>query len=157
MVKRQTSLPIADEVSLQTVGRRVDSLSEEEYLENKIVSPQDVPRDLIIGYALTEKGHDAMETKRGEILEDILQYELFSDTDEPSGIKTEALATLIADEFGLDNPVPNTVQHYSRNELLAFLGSYLLQKKTAEGFGEKDMERFQNILNEQQNPRSMLQ
>lgn len=52
-------LPIEDPVSLQTVGRRIDRLHEDEYVASDIVSPDGLNRDLIIGYTITQDGHDA--------------------------------------------------------------------------------------------------
>lgn len=56
-----TAADAADTASVQTVGRRVDQLNDNGYLDNQIVSPEELKRDLIIGFEPTEKGVDALD------------------------------------------------------------------------------------------------
>lgn len=152
---RHEILPFADDVSLQTVGRRIDTLHDEGYLENTIVSPQDVPRDLIIGYAITERGQNTIELKRETLLQKLVRNELFS-SDAESSVGQKALAELTNNEFGLDGRTTETADHYSRDELLVLLGTYFLKKKASQVFGEKDVQRFRNAILEGEPPSAVL-
>ncbi len=152
---RWAELPITDEMSLQTVGRRVDKLHDEGYLENTIVSPQNVPRDLIIGYNLTDAGQDTVTSKREILLKKIVRNELFSDETTPT-IGQKALAELINNEFGLDGHTVETANHYSRDELLLLLGTYFLEKKASNVFGDEDVQRFRQTIMERKPPSTIL-
>lgn len=94
-------LPVADGVSVQTIGRRVDRLSEDGYLENVITSPEELKRDLIIAFKPTEKGREAVEQKRKNILQELVRDTMFTD-DKETDFGKEALLNLIKTEFGQD-------------------------------------------------------
>lgn len=153
---REEFLPAVDSVSLQTVGRHIDALNKEGYLENTIVSPQDVPRDLIIGYRTTEKGENMLETQRETLLKEIIQEEVFGDNDRLN-IGQKALAELINNEFQIDGRTEETAEHYSRDELLVMLGMYFLQKKTDTVFGEEQVAQFRDAVKQQQAPSTIMQ
>lgn len=148
-------LPLTDPVSLQTVGRHVDELQAKGYLENRIVSSDEVPRDLIIGYTITEEGEKIIRTKRETLLRELVSKELFSDDEAPS-VGQKALAELANNEFGLYDHTVETADHYGRDELLVLLGTYFLQKKASQTFGEADVQRFRDVILEQRSPSTVL-
>lgn len=152
---RKKTLPLADDISLQTVGRRVDALNEDGYLENTIVSPQDVPRDLIIGYLLTEKGENVLTRKRESLLKKVVRDELFSDRQDLE-LRTKAIAELIGDEFNLPGYTDEMAEQYTRDDLLVLTGTYFLQKRVSTTFDEDDLEQFRNIIREQESPAVMI-
>lgn len=49
-------------VSVQTIGRRVDALHDKGLLESCIIAPDDIKRDLIIAFETTETGRAALQT-----------------------------------------------------------------------------------------------
>lgn len=51
-----------DTVSIQTIGRRVDTLRDNGLLDSCIISPDDIKRDLIIAFETTEQGCAALQT-----------------------------------------------------------------------------------------------
>lgn len=155
--ERREVLPMAGDVSLQTIGRRVDRLHEDGYLENEIVSPQEVPRDLIIGFTVTADGRKLVERKRETLLRELVRKELF--IDEPDGdsdIGQKALAELTNNEFGLEGRTVETADRYSREELLILLGTYFLEKQASQVFDEEDVQRFRDVILNQKSPSVVL-
>lgn len=55
------TLDRVDTVSVQTVGRRIDRLHQEDYLATKIVTPEDLDRDLMIAFQTTAEGRTMFE------------------------------------------------------------------------------------------------
>lgn len=51
-----------DNVSIQTIGRRVDALRDKGLLDSCIIAPDDIKRDLIIAFETTEQGRAALQT-----------------------------------------------------------------------------------------------
>jgi hypothetical protein len=139
-------------VSLQTVGRRVDALHDEGYLENTIVSPQNVPRDLIIGYILTDNGEQAVEAKRHELLRETVRDELFGDTDHPE-IDRDVLAELLSAE--MDDRYAATADQ-SREALLILTGTYLLQSAATTVFDETELQNISDAISQQEKPVTLL-
>ncbi len=149
LMEWEETLPLQDAVSLQTVGRRVDKLHDEGYLENTIVSPQDVPRDLIIGYTLTAKGEQIHDAKRESLLKAVVRDELFDDHQHPD-IGETALAELLHNEIGAEGSPASTASHYSRDELLVLAGTYFLQKTAGTGFSDGDRQRISEAIMRQE-------
>lgn len=156
LADRKEFLPVTDEVSLQTVGRRIDKLHSDGYLENTIVSPQDVPRDLIIGYQLTEDGANVLETKRETLLQEIVREELFGDNGR-FDLNQKALAELVNNEFRVDGYAVETAEHYSRDEMLVMLGMYFLKKKADTVFDDMQIDQFRDAVTQQKSPSTLMQ
>lgn len=154
LADRQAVLPITDQISLQTVGRRVDDLHDEEYLENTIVSPQEVARDLIIGYTLTDAGNMAMQRKRKELLQDVVRDEVFDDTPRPD-MTQAVLVEMIGNELELDRQLDRKPATYERDELLVFIGAYILRTKRA-AITDADIQEFRNVLERQESLSTIL-
>lgn len=72
-------LPIEDDVSLQTVGRQIDTLVNNDYLDNVITSPDKLQRDLIIAFTPTDRGRDALAAKRRDLVKNSIRTTLFGD------------------------------------------------------------------------------
>lgn len=153
--ERQDVLPITEAASLQTVGRRVDRLYDDGHLENAIVSPQDVARDMIIGYTLTPQGRKAMDEKRTALLQEIAGDEIFGGDERPE-MDGLVLAELISDELEIGEESSTLHENYGRNELLAFIGTYLIKKQTA-ALTEDDIQQFRDSLVQHQPPSAVLQ
>lgn len=104
-------LPEQPCVSLQTVGRRIHQLTEDNLLETKITSTSAVSRDMIITYHLTGTGQTALDRKRQLYLQDYIKDStdrfLFDDSDtEP---EDAVIIRLLRDEFGIDDAVRNSL------------------------------------------------
>lgn len=154
---RHAVLPFDDQVSLQTVGRRVDNMHEEGYLENRIVSPQDVPRDLIIGYMPTDAGVTAMRAKQNDLLRQAVRDEVFDDVERPEMSRT-VLAEMISNALGISDHTDTVVDRYDRNELLALTGSYFLQQQIPSTAKEKEETRqtFRDAIQQRKSPSKLL-
>lgn len=141
----ENNLQLTDSISVQTVGRRVDRLNDNDYLENAIVSPDELKRDLIIAFKTTEKGEQAIQDKREEILKNAIRNKMFSD----NGIQLsqDALSELIRDEFELDEDTQHEVaDEYSREELVTFLALYYAHQQVTDMFDEERMTQFQQLV-----------
>lgn len=136
-------LPDVDSVSVQTVGRRVDWLRDNGYLDSCIVSPDEIKRDLIIAFKTTEQGREALETKEDEFLQDAVQHAIFSNESAPD---KPVLAELICTHLDLDQNVKETlIDQYSTPELETFLTLYYLREQVSDVFSA-DAERFEELM-----------
>lgn len=121
--------PITDIPSIQTIGRRVDDLCDEGLLASCILSPDDVGRDLIIGYRRTEKGDDAMDEKRGTMLQEVAHTTANVACGQTRTMSTAALTKMIADEFDLDAAGESRIEdEYGEEELLSLLTLHFAQE-----------------------------
>lgn len=128
---RVAELPRIESVSVQTVGRRVDYLLEEGYLESCIVSPDQINRDLIIAYKPSDTGRDAVATWRRQLLEDVARAYLFDHVDAP--VEKPALVELLRTTFQFDAATVEALQNeYTYDELAVFLTLHHLDQWTAE-------------------------
>ncbi len=119
-----------DPVSVQTIGRRVDRLQEHGYLDSCITSPEEIKRDLIIAFKLSEDGKDALRQKRRELLLHEIQQELFQHTAEERRLSKEEIIELICDEFTIGDDMRTPLDTYGREELLTFLLLYFVRDDT---------------------------
>lgn len=143
IVEEEGTLPIAG-VSVQTVGRRVDDLVQEDYLETVIVSPDDIKRDLIIAFKLTDKGHETINETREHLLANRVKDHLFRDTD--TGMQNGTIARLIADRYGWDTDALNEMrEQYGTEELSSFLTLIYVDEQTGgmlDGVSERTIEEL---------------
>lgn len=128
---RCPEFPHMDAVSVQTVGRRINKLQENGLLESCILSPDELNRDLIIGYNLTEDGERAVREKRERFLKNELLYlseqAVIGNQPLDTDITREAYIKLIADEFGISESVRDSVlEKCGTIEISALLGGYFL-------------------------------
>ncbi len=61
-------LPVEGDCSVQTVGRHVDRLYEQGYIDAVPVASEEVNRALITGYRLTEEGEQSLAMARDRVL-----------------------------------------------------------------------------------------
>lgn len=148
VVDQEENLPIANSVSVQTVGRRVDTLVNEDFLETVIVSPEDIKRDLIIAFKLTEKGKDAITGKREQLLKETVQNQIFA-ADDGNNISKGALITLLLDKFNWDGDMYETLhQKYGKNELSTFLVMVYIEEEASSMIDAEQVKRFKDVLTE---------
>lgn len=136
-----------ESASVQTIGRRVDTLVEEEYLDSCIVSPDDINRDLIIAYKLTEKGRAALRQKRRDMLEEAVCSNLFCDAETLACSKAE-LVDLICNEFDYPDAVREHLKaEYTEQEIVTVLALDLLNKEATAVFGDTEpVKRFHDVV-----------
>lgn len=137
------TLPLQDVVSVQTVGRRIDTLEEDGYLETKIASPDEVNRELIICYDTTAEGEQVLEARRRLLLRRVVGRELFGE--ERFDINKRALEILIRNEFTAGLSIDAT-NGYSRKQLLLLLGMYFIEHDMADAFPAEKREQLRDAV-----------
>lgn len=144
---RQERLPITNGVSVQTVGRRVDTLQEEEYLETVIASPDDLKRDLIIAFKLTKDGKDVLRGKRESLLKELIHDTIFRD-EKRTDIGKEALVSLINDHFHSGDTPELSADEHEEKELLSILTLYYAEEEAMHIFGKDDKQELYETVEE---------
>lgn len=120
--------PIDTMPSPQTINRRIDRLCDDGHLSSCILSPDDVDRDLIIGYKCTEAGNEAMGAKRSDLLEEVAHTPSNSACAMEREVTKNVLVKLVADEFALDDAaVERITNEYSESEILSLLALHYAQ------------------------------
>jgi hypothetical protein len=112
-----TALPTP---SIQTIGRRVDTLINDNLLAPVIVSPDDTPRDLLKGHELTTIAQHLLPAIRRLLLEDIIHTELFTTTrtDHPDAFIRHLLTQLTGEQYPTED----------RDQLVAYAAHALLEE-----------------------------
>ncbi len=142
---RFEELPLGSTVSVQTVGRRVDDLTDNGYLESCIISPDEIKRDLIIAFKLTDQGRDAVEEKTEEYLQRVVQAEMFPVNEDISAEKP-AVIELIKDRFELDgDTVEMLSDEYTRPELVTLITLYYVKREISDVFTEDTVDKFVDL------------
>jgi DNA-binding Lrp family transcriptional regulator len=138
-------LPLADGVSVQTVGRRVDDLVQDGWLETVIVSPDNIKRDLIIAFRLTKDGMDTITAKREDLLKQTVRRHIFGDETE-TNISKHAVITLILHKFEwADSFRENLHSQYSMEELATFLAMTYIDEEATDLL-DSDVEQFRDVI-----------
>lgn len=141
--ERSHTFPAVDSVSVQTIGRRVDWLRDNNYLDSCIISPDGIKRDLIIAFNLTDKGYTALEQKEDELLQDAVQHAMFSNEFTP---EKPVLAELLATHLDLGQDQHDTLlDRYTTEELEVFLTLYYLRNQIHDVFST-DTDRFTSLV-----------
>lgn len=141
-ITEKTDLPLTKSVSVQTVGRRVDNLQEQGYLENVIASPDELKRDLIIAFKLTNEGEAVRSEKRREILKETVQENLFAE-EKSTDIGKEALTALVREECG-DALYDVPIEEHSEHELISLMAVFYTKQEAVNTFEDK----HQDVLTE---------
>ncbi len=130
--------PLEQIPSIQTIGRRVDELADQGYITSCILSPDNVDRDLIISYRLTEDGRQVMSEKRDEILQEVAHTTSNKACAQERSVSKPALVKMIAEQFDLDDDGKNRItEQYSEDELLSLLTLHYAQEN-ADTFATHD-------------------
>lgn len=133
IIDNQDVLPHMETVSVQTVGRRVDNLVKNDFLETVIVSPDGIKRDLIIAFKLTEKGAEAVAATRDHMLGQAVDQYMF-DQQHNDPMKKDAVATLLADRF--DIAVSALREEYGKDELFTVLMLLYMEQAAEDVLGD---------------------
>lgn len=153
--EHREELPLSDGASIQTIGRRVDSLNNDGFLETAIIQPDELRRKLIIAFKLTEAGADAIADKEEELLRDVVQDAV--ETGEPQ-FGAKVIARLIGEELELEEDLVGTLQEdYTKDELVAFLMIYIAEAMADDTFDEDNIWKFHHIDRRKTAFRDLLQ
>ncbi len=144
---RQDRLPITKGVSVQTVGRRVDALQEDGYMETVIASPDDLKRDLIIAFKLTDDGKTVLHEKRESVLKGIINDTIFRD-EKHTDIGKTALVALMNDHFCGDDTPDLSADDHEEQQLLAILTLHYAEKEALNVFGTENTEELYETVEE---------
>lgn len=139
----QHALPVDITISPQTVGRRIDALEDDGYLESTIATSEEVNRNLLIGFRATEEGKSILDEKRETLLKKIVSREMFGEDAFP--IEKEALEQLIHEEFtaGLATDATNG---YSRQQLLVLLGMHFIETEAFNVFSDEERQQLHTVI-----------
>lgn len=151
ITENQKKFPGNTDISLQTVGRRMDDLHEEGLLETRIISPDGMNRDLMIGYVLTDNGYEAMTAQRERFLKEMVmdasEAMLYADKDTDFSISREALIELMCAELDIDDTArEDIVEQSSMKELTAVLMEYYFRKNAARSLDEAAEDRIATLI-----------
>lgn len=136
---RAEEFPGDIDVSSQTVGRRIEKFHEKTYVSTTIINPDDLPRDLIIAYNLTEEGAEMLREKRLDLLK---EYS-FSDED----IEHRQLLNLLEDHLHLEPEEREFLEESTEIEDLRLLaGIYIFWKQTDLEMEEDSLQPYLDIL-----------
>lgn len=139
--EREESLP-GSNVSVQTIGRRIDTLTKNDYLENVIVSPDNLARDLIIAFKLTDEGKAAIAEKRRELIKNVVRTNIFPE-DRQTDVPQKPIIEMIGDEFNLNEEAKTVLaERYDAAELAAVLTMYYAEQEAEEFFSGKERQLF---------------
>lgn len=125
-------LPVDEQKSVQTIGRRIDKLHDYALVESCILSPDAVNRDMIIGYTLTEEGEEALEAKQNEFLREIVaeSSKALMTADDYDGetqvpVDRKPLIALMSDAFDIDEETREDIlPQIETEELLGLLATH---------------------------------
>ncbi len=145
IVDNADRLPLSDGVSVQTVGRRVDDLVQRNFHETVIISPNDIKRDLIIAFRLTENGEAAITAKRETLLKQAVRQHMFNDETE-TRLHKNAVITLLLHKFGWDEHLRSNLENrYSIEEIATFLAMTYIDEEATNLLGN-DVQQFRDVL-----------
>lgn len=136
--------PLNKHISTQTVGRRIDRLTDRGYLASVLITPDELDRDLMIGYRLTDDGKDAVDRKRMELIKECVQSNIFPGERIPH-LDQETLVSIIVHEFDVDDTVAEKLQEYTGEELVCFLSHHFIEAEADEVFHEGNMQKFTDL------------
>lgn len=137
LVEEDGGLPHARDISVQTVGRRVDDLLERELVESCIISPQEINRDLIIAFKPSEDGVQELENEREELLREYISVDALETGSYPD---EEILADLAVDELGADPAVSDSLQGCDTEGMWTLLSLHYLKEDMRELVDEEHLD-----------------
>lgn len=116
-------LPLPEIVSVQTVGRRVDTLKDEELIDTVITNDPD-SRGVTIGYVITEHGQHALVEKRKNLLREIAWSGLIKTA--TTDMSATTITTLLEEELGESVQLPSET---GSDELAVLTAHYCLKQR----------------------------
>ncbi len=130
--ERTEELPLMNTVAVNTVGRRIDQLQNNGMLDNVIVQPDQIDRDLVIAYILTDKGRAAMTEKRRAYLRDIVRQDIFKDF-RNEDVAIRPLLSAMQDEFDMQrSSIDRLDDRFNSVQLAAILALYYIEIESEE-------------------------
>lgn len=141
--------PGVTSVSQQTVGRHVDKMQDAGYLETDIVSPDELNRDLVIGYTITDQGVDALAAKRADLLERTIINHMFPDKSNVR-IKKGALLEMMTAHFDIPVDVREALSGFTRNQLVTVLMMGYARSEVDQQLAEGDIQKIRARMDETQ-------
>lgn len=144
---RSPPLPGNTDLSLQSVGRRVNLLHERGLVDTEIVHPPNIAQNLIIGYTLTDNGRQVLKEKRSDI---IGSYARWTSQDMASFGDRETLLQLLQDELKLSEEEHEILQSCEMDELLVFTLLYHTRRLVNSTLNEQTAAAFYDILERHQ-------
>lgn len=153
-LEEEDDLPIEGAPSIQTIGRRVDELTQNNYVSTTIISPEDVGRDLVIGYIRTEQGDDIVAEKRDEMLHEIAANASNSGHDPQRTVTKPALIRMIVEQFELDADTEDELDtEYEEDGLISLLALHYAQKNADEvtpdqyhAYSDDEVKNFKHLI-----------
>ncbi len=125
LMDKRHELPELSGVSLQTVGRHVERLRNEGLVESCIMTPDELQKDMIIGYDITEAGIQRLQEHRSGFLQKEVMSAgallLTGDWKGDVSVDRDVLIALMCDEFDISENVRETVLPYCDTEELVAL------------------------------------
>lgn len=111
MKEQASQLPITD-TTKQTVSRRVDALHEQAHVRSEIITADESPRNLLIGYKPTENGCAVLE----QLQEQLIQQYIVQDAATLNDSDTRVLADLLVRRFDLSEQFRTFLESCSPTE-----------------------------------------
>lgn len=144
-------LPVEEARSVQTVGRRIDALHERGDVESCILTPDEIDRDMIIGYKLTDQGQTALARKREAMMHDHIlaagESLLTSRTPELQDVNRDMLLSLISDEFDVDETTRDTIlAECGTDELITLLAAHYFLENVEFTIDDENMNHLIALL-----------
>ncbi len=142
-------VPEMEEKSVQTIGRRIDTLQENNLLESCILSPDAVNRDMIIGFKLTEHGRETLQETRTQMLKERLSQSTayLIGGSEDLDIDRTGLIALMCDEFNIDDKTRETlVEPLNTRELLTTLTCHYIRSNADNTFEREHEELVAELI-----------
>lgn len=156
LMQHQEKLPQSPDISVQTVGRRINDLHEQGLIENCIASPDDSHRDLVITYKLTDAGRAQLTQKQNDLLRETAletgKTSMFHPDGYPSieeldlPLHRAALAQMLCDRFEVDEDTKSLIEESTVHELLFITTSYCIREKAATWIDRENEQRMAQII-----------
>lgn len=145
-------LPGMEPVSVQTIGRRIDDLHDAGALDTCILSPDEINRDLMIAYTLTDTGRERMAAKREDILQSAVQQAAEALLSDYSGddlpVERTPLIALTSAEFDITGTARDRLERCSTQEILALLAIHYFRSNVRTTIDMGSADRIFTILEE---------
>lgn len=118
-------IPDISSVATQTIGRRVDNLHDEDLVTSCIVKSEELNRDLVIGYKVTEKGSEARKKHRRYLLQRYVKQAEDLVKDSALDEQKDIILSLLAREMDMPEELMEEVtESCSGKDLIALLKLY---------------------------------